>query len=309
MSSLDHQSYNYQNSWAERHGFAHWGIVMIWLVVAFIGFQATAAIVFTGLMFLTGAISEVSDVTDLLSSRMDLLFIGNSTGQILFIGLATFVVTRLHTTGEGVKMYLRIRWHEDTLKYLMLGGLLILAAQPTVMYLGYLNSLLPIPESLINLQVEQSKMIQSFLTTEGILLFALFNVAVVPALCEEVLFRGYVMRSFEKSWGIIAAIIVSSIIFGLFHLQLGNLLPLATLGAILALMTWLSGSLWPAVIAHFLNNGAAVVAGINFPELMFREMSAEALPPFWLLLASLFISGLLIMIMLRQSNFNESSTS
>ncbi|TVR17344.1 MAG: CPBP family intramembrane metalloprotease [Balneolaceae bacterium] len=309
MSSFEHQPYNYQHSWAERNGFAHWAIVMIWLVVAFISFQATAALVFTGLMFLTGAFSEISDAADLLTSRMDLLFIGNSTGQILFIGLATFVVTRLHTIGEGVKEYLRIRWHTDTLKYLMLGGLLILAAQPAVMYLGYLNSLLPVPEFFTNLQTDQYQMIQNFLTTEGVLLFALFNIAVVPALCEEVLFRGYVMRSFEKSWGIITAIIVSSIIFGLFHIQLGNLLPLATLGAILALMTWLSGSLWPAIIAHFLNNGAAVVAGINFPELMFREMNAEALPPIWLLLVSIFISGLLVAVMFRQSNFNGNPTS
>ena len=305
MSSLDNNSYSYQQSWAERNGFAHWAIVMIWLVVALILFQVVAGLVFVGLMFAFGEFTDSTNIAELMTSRIDLLFIGNSAGQILFIGLATFIVTRLHTTGEGVREYLRLGWSNDTLKYTLFGGLLILVIQPTVMYLGYLNSLLPVPEFFTDLQLGQYEMIQQFLTTEGILLFGLLNVALVPAVCEEVLFRGYVLRSFEKSWGIIAAVVVSSLVFGMFHIQLGNLIPLATLGAVLALMTWLSGSIWPAVVAHFLNNGTAVVAGINFPELMFQEMTAENLPPVWLLLVSIVLSVILIVTMFRQSTFTE----
>lgn len=305
MSSFDNNPYSYQQSWAERNGFVHWAIVMIWLVPAFLLFQVVAGFVFVGLMFISGEFTDTTNIAELMTSRIDLLFIGNSAGQILIIGLATFIVTRLHTSGEGVRDYLRLGWEKDTLKYILFGGLLILVAQPIVIYLGYLNSLLPVPEFFTDLQVGQYEMIQQFLTMEGILLFGLINVALVPAICEEVLFRGYVLRSFEKSWGIIAAIIVSSIVFGMFHIQLGNIIPLATLGAVLALMTWLSGSIWPAVVAHFLNNGAAVVAGINFPELMFQDMTAEALPPVWVLLVSIVLSVILIVTMFRQSTYTE----
>lgn len=294
-----------EKSWAERNGFAHWAIVMIWLVLALILFQVVAGLVFVGLMFASGEIIDTTNIAELMTSRMDLLFIGNSAGQILFIGLATFVVTKLHTAGEGVFSYLRMSWTQSTLRYIIFGGLLILAIQPVVIYLGFLNSLLPIPDFFTDLQAGQYEMIQNFLTSDGILLFGLLNIALVPAICEEILFRGYVLRSFEKSWGIITAVLISGLVFGIFHIQLGNLLPLAILGIILALMTWLSGSIWPAVVAHFINNGAAVVAGSNFPELMFQDMTVETLPPVWLLLASIFLSAIIIIAMFRQSTYTE----
>jgi uncharacterized protein len=292
-------------SWAERNGFAHWAVAVLWLIIVLILFQVVASLVFIGLMFITGDLTSGQDIADILSDRVDLLFIGNTTGQILFIGLATFLIVRLHTTTERKRSFLRLRWNQDSLKYILYGTLLVLTVQPIVVYLGHLNSLLPIPESLTDLQVSQYQMIQDFLTTDGILLFGLLHIALVPAICEEVLFRGYILRAFEKSWGIVTGIIVSGIIFGLFHIQLGNILPLASLGIILALMTWLSGTIWPAVVAHLINNGAAVVVGIHFPELLFREDIADVLPPLWLLFASIFLTVIIIYTMIKQSDYTD----
>jgi len=292
-------------SWAEKKAFAHWAIALIWLVIVLILFQVVASLVFVGLMFITGDIASGQDMADILTERVDLLFIGNTTGQILFIGLATFLIVRLHTSTESSFSFLRFRWKEDSLKYILYGSLLVIVVQPVVVYLGHLNSLLPVPESLTDLQVSQYQMIQEFLSTEGILWFGLLHIALVPSICEEVLFRGYVLRAFEKSWGIIVAIIVSGIIFGLFHIQLGNLMPLAALGMILALMTWLSGTIWPAIIAHLVNNGTAVIIGINFPELLFSEDVSEMLPPVWLLMASIIFSGMIMYTMFQQSKHIE----
>ncbi len=292
-------------SWAEKKAFAHWAIALIWLVIVLILFQVVASLVFVGLMFISGDIASGQDMADILTERVDLLFIGNTSGQILFIGLATFLIVRLHTSTESSFSFLRFRWKEDSLKYILYGSLLVIVVQPVVVYLGHLNSLLPVPESLTDLQVSQYQMIQEFLSTEGILWFGLLHIALVPSICEEVLFRGYVLRAFEKSWGIIVAIIVSGIIFGLFHIQLGNLMPLAALGMILALMTWLSGTIWPAIIAHLVNNGTAVIIGINFPELLFSEDVSEMLPPVWLLMASIIFSGMIMYTMFQQSKHIE----
>lgn len=290
-------------SWAEKNGFADWAIAGIWLVMAWVLFQAIAGLVLVGLMLATGELQAVdtSDVQSLLMSRLDLLFIGNSTGQILIIGLATFLIVRLHLGNEKSGQFLRLSWTEKTPLYLGLGSLLIVAIQPVVIYLGYLNSLIPMPESMLDMQISQYEMIEKFLTQEGILLFGLFNVAVVPAFCEEIMFRGYIMRALERSWGIIAGIVVSGFLFGMFHLQLPNLFPLALIGIVLALMTWLSGSIWPAVLAHFINNGAAVLLGSTYPELAFAEMSAESLPPVWSLVISVVLAVILIRYMLRMS--------
>ncbi len=309
MDSLQNtDSYNQSNhelTWAERNGFAHWAIAVLWLICALILFQVVAGIALVVFLFIFGDMDSVSNFNEILSENASLLFIANSIGQILFIGLATFAVVKLHIGNEKVFKFLRINWDNKTPLHIALGTLLVIVVQPIVIYLGYLNSLLPVPELFSDLQITQYQMIENFLKTEGILLFALLNIALVPAICEEVLFRGYVMRAFEKSWGIILSIIISGIIFGMFHIQLGNLLPLASLGIILALMTWLSNSIWPAVVAHFINNGMAVLIGITYPEMLFREMTTEILPPLWLLAVSVVITYLVIRLMLNQSTIKK----
>ncbi len=298
-------SINIIRSWAERNGFAHWAIAVLWLIAALVLFQLTAGLVFVSLMFATGELTSANDIANVMSSRLDLLFIGNSVGQVLFIGLATFLIVRLHLTTESTSTFIRFKWDDNTIVYILLGAFLVLVVQPLVIYLGYLNSLVPLPDSLTDMQVSQYQMIEDFLTSDGIIWFGLFHIALIPAFCEEILFRGYVLRAFEKSWGIITAIVVSGVIFGLFHIQIANLLPLATLGMVLALMTWLSGSLWPAIVAHFINNGAAVLIGTSYPELMFAETTFDELPPFWVLFLSILFTAGIIHYMYKNSSHQK----
>lgn len=289
------------HSWAERNGFAHWVIALIWLVVVLILFQVVAGIIFIGLIMATGGTIDPADAMTSMTEHIDLLFIGNSVGQILFLGLATFLVVRLNIGSESKRSFLRIKWNNQVVKYLVMGGLLIIVIQPVIIYLGYLNSLIPIPDTFSDLQVSQYEMIEDFLRTEGIIWFGLLNIALIPAICEELLFRGYILRAFEKSWGPIVAVLISGLIFGMFHIQLGNIFPLATLGVVLALMTWLSGTLWPAVVAHFINNGAAVLVGSQYPELLFEQVTAETLPSVWVLVLSIIFSVSIVYWMINKS--------
>lgn len=293
------------SSWVERNGFADWAMAVLWLIAALILFQVVAGAALAIFLLMSGEITSPDQLMNVMAERVDLLFIGNSIGQILFIGLATFVIVRLHVARRSVTRFLRLKWTEKTSLHLVFASVLVIAIQPVIIYLGYLNSLIPIPDMMSQMQMSQYQMIENFLTTEGVLLFGLFHIALVPSLCEEVLFRGYILRAFEKSWGIIMGVTISGIIFGMFHLQLGNIMPLATLGIILGLMTWLSGSIWPAVLAHLINNGAAVVVGVNYPELLFTDVSAESLPPLWLLIGSILLSGTVIILMFLQSDKTE----
>lgn len=288
--------------WVERKGFSHWGMSLLWLFVVFVISQLVVAIVAVAILFGTGAATTAQELMTALETRLDILFIGNSVGQIFILGLATFLVVGLHTGTETKRQFLRITWNNDTVFYIILGGILMLVIQPTVMFLGYLNSFLPTPEVLEELHRGQYEMFEEYLTSDGVLLIGLFHVAVVPAFAEEVLFRGYVMRAFERSSGIIAALILSSFIFAAFHLQLTNLLPLATLGATMGLLTWLSGSIWPAVVAHFINNGSAVIMASYMPEQAFADMTPETLPPLWMLVLSIVFSGILVKILYVKSN-------
>jgi membrane protease YdiL (CAAX protease family) len=301
QDSPQHTPLQAGGSWAERNGFSHWALAMIWIVVAFILFQATAAIVSVALIIISGGLEPDADFLGMLNERLDLLFIGNSTGQILFLGLASYLVAGLHVSKPERKSFLRFRSYSNTGVMVGITAVLFVAVQPAVWYIGYLNSLLPVPEVMQQMQKSQYELIEGFLTSDGVLLMALINIALVPAICEEVMFRGYVQSAFEKSWGVWPAILVSGLIFGLFHIQLANLLPLATLGILLALVTWLSGSLLPAIAAHFINNGSAVLLATYYPELAFAEMSPETAPPIWMLILSIVLSAGLIRMLYRQS--------
>ena len=83
-------------------------------------------------------------------------------------------------------------------------------------------------------------------------------VAFAPAICEEMLFRGFVFSGFKNSYKKWTAIIISAIIFGVFHTSLIRLIPTAILGGVFAYLVYSTGSLFSSMICHCLNNGIYV---------------------------------------------------
>jgi membrane protease YdiL (CAAX protease family) len=78
---------------------------------------------------------------------------------------------------------------------------------------------------------------------------------------EEIFYRGLVLRSVEKRFGTVVAVISSGIFFGISHLNAPLLMPgLAVFGIVLGVLTVRSGRLWPAIAAHLAFNMATVVA-------------------------------------------------
>jgi len=77
-------------------------------------------------------------------------------------------------------------------------------------------------------------------------------VSVTAGLCEEVLFRGFLLWYLAAWTGPVAAVILSSLLFGAGHLYLGfNQAPKAALaGLVFAILAVASGSLWPAILLH-----------------------------------------------------------
>lgn len=287
-------------SWADRHGFANWALALMWIIAAFFLFQFAAFIVFAALVVAREGSIDPAVVFESLTDYLDLFFIGNSTGQILFLGLATWFFARLHTSSEQRSEFMRFSVSSDLMRNLGLAVVLILITQPTIWFLGWLNAMIPVPEALSNMQSSQMKMIENFLKGDHVLWLTLFHVAVVPAVCEEVLYRSYALRAFEKSWGIGPAIIITGLLFGLYHVQLTNLLPLSAIGILLAYITWISKSVFPAMAAHFVNNGGSVLLGTYYPESVFAEMTPETMPPIWGVILSLVITGYIVYWMYNQ---------
>lgn|GEM_PF-1680953 len=90
---------------------------------------------------------------------------------------------------------------------------------------------------------------------------ALLVGAVLPAVCEELSFRGYVLGAL-RPLGPTAAVLLTGLLFGALHLSLVRLVPLALLGMLWALSVQRSGSILPGMVMHLLNNGIAL--GLTF---------------------------------------------
>lgn len=87
----------------------------------------------------------------------------------------------------------------------------------------------------------------------------LFIIALLPAVAEEFFFRGAVQRSFNRLFkNPHVAIWVTAFIFSAIHLQFFGFFPRMLLGAAFGYIYWWTGSLWYAMLAHFLNNAYAV---------------------------------------------------
>jgi membrane protease YdiL (CAAX protease family) len=110
---------------------------------------------------------------------------------------------------------------------------------------------------------------------------ALVTIALLPAICEEALFRGWLLSALRRRLNPIATCAVVGVIFGLFHLDLLRVGTTALIGVALAYARLRSASILPCVVIHALNNGAAVVIAKFAPAE--PELPLESVP--WPLLA------------------------
>jgi sodium transport system permease protein len=98
---------------------------------------------------------------------------------------------------------------------------------------------------------------------QAIALFAL-----VPAICEEVLFRGVLARALGRHQPLALAAALSAIVFAAYHLSVVQALPTLTFGAALAVLAIRADSVLPAIVAHALNNAIAIAMSRGaLPEL------------------------------------------
>ncbi len=190
-----------------------------------------------------------------------------------------------------------------SLFYLLIPTVWILCASPIIDWIGEINHYL-IPQGSwlekVALPAEEraSGLIQLFLSDDsGIPGIAIFlAIALVPAVCEEFAFRGALQpllgRAFRNPH---LAIWVTAVLFSAIHLQLYGFLPRVLLGAMLGYLAFWSGSLWPALAAHFINNATGIV-------LYSYTGSAESVGfPVWIPLLLCFGFGILTALLIRKA--------
>jgi sodium transport system permease protein len=121
-------------------------------------------------------------------------------------------------------------------------------------------ALLPLPE-------RQTRMLEKLVDRPSLGL-ALATFALVPALCEEILFRGVLARGLARHLRLVAAAAISALVFAVYHHSLVQGLPTLTLGFVLAVIAIRADSVAPTIAAHALNNAMAIAMSRGeLPEL------------------------------------------
>jgi sodium transport system permease protein len=115
----------------------------------------------------------------------------------------------------------------------------------------------------------------------GRFFWLLFLAAVVPSVTEEVLFRGVLLSGLRSRLPAMGAVVLSGIVFGLFHLTpetAFRFLPSAWLGILLAWVVVATGSLPLGVLLHLCNNGLILIIAA-IPAVETRLSDPEVMPP------------------------------
>jgi membrane protease YdiL (CAAX protease family) len=146
---------------------------------------------------------------------------------------------------------------------------------------------------------QENNLVEQFLQTASIKhwIELILSLAVVPAVCEEALFRGYLLDRLstrDQAW---RAIMISSVLFGLFHRSLQLFLPAVLSGIFFAFLTMRTGSLINSIVSHFLVNAWAIVA-VNSNLPVYLDWIKYPEPARFLLLAialvGIFLMGKLL---------------
>jgi membrane protease YdiL (CAAX protease family) len=133
--------------------------------------------------------------------------------------------------------------------------------------LAYFNEMIPLTDKLKtffdNLEKDYNDQVEAIITLNNLTdyIIAVGIMALIPAICEETLFRGglqnFLTRSTKMPW---LSILVISLIFSVVHFSFYGFLSRFFLGIMLGLLYYYSGRLWLSILAHFINNLVAVTA-------------------------------------------------
>jgi membrane protease YdiL (CAAX protease family) len=170
-------------------------------------------------------------------------------------------------------------WSQKPLTFLSLdkktkGSNAIVVILIMVMLIPFINLLVDLNQQIIlpkifagleaqmkDMELKANELTQKMLNVSNLqgLAFNIFLIALLPALGEELFFRGTLQRILKDWKGATVAIWITAFIFSAIHLQFYGFIPRLLMGAFFGYMLVWSGNLWLPILAHFTNNVIAVI--------------------------------------------------
>jgi membrane protease YdiL (CAAX protease family) len=214
-------------------------------------------------------------------------------GQLLFILLPTLLLARARYPELTQVLRLRVPHYRE----IIVTTIAMFALQQIMQGYMALQDSIPLPPELQKLietfreMIDQTYRVLVTAKSPRELLFVVITVALVPAICEEVLFRGVVQGTMEEAVGGVRAAVIAGVIFGAYHLNPFSLVPLVVLGIYFGYLVYRSGSIAVSISAHFFNNFVACVAIYLNVNDDFIALAPNGSPTWPVLLANFALFG------------------
>ena len=252
----------------ERHPFSS---LLLLLLLVF-----TCAIAFTIIAFVAGILiygfQPIISMSESDSSNVEMLRLLQIVSSFGMFVVAAFIFAKIQSSDWLT--YLNLKKFNLVLAILTL--LIILSFSPLLEFSNEMNKNMVLPKFLNELEAwmklkeaQMAEMTKQLLVMKSIpvLLINLLMLAIIPAVGEEFIFRGCLQKIFGRWIGNYhIAIWITAIIFSAIHFQFYGFMPRMLLGALFGYLLVWSGSLWLPILAHFMNNGVAVVTAYVFQQ-------------------------------------------
>jgi membrane protease YdiL (CAAX protease family) len=230
-------------------------------------------------------------------SNVDVVRWATLLSQLLFILVPTLILGRLRFGSFREAFPLRF----PRLSELLVSIVAVFALQQVLQVYMMAQDALPLPEVLrkfvemLKEVFEQTYRVLVSARSPGEFLAVVLTVAVVPALAEEFFFRGLVQKTFSQAAGGMQAAILAGIVFGLYHLNPLNVVPLIMLGVYFGFLVYRTGSLTLALVAHFFNNFLACTAAYLQIDEEFLALAPGSVPSIPILAVTVVVFGVVFL--------------
>jgi uncharacterized protein len=197
---------------------------------------------------------KLTPAVDILGGIIFLLFTALVEGAFL---LAPLIIS-IRSRAPGSTWYgaLRVLGLRSTRFWPAVGWVifgLIVVYVVTIIY-GVLIQTLHWP-----LQTNGDALVQEARTMPFTVIGALIGAVVIAPFCEEIFFRGFLFAGLLRGMTVLWATLISTTLFTIVHGDIGSAVPLFAIGLMLAMVRWRTGSIWPGMALHMLNNAIASV--------------------------------------------------
>ncbi|PLX12461.1 MAG: hypothetical protein C0598_05915 [Marinilabiliales bacterium] len=212
--------------------------------------------------------------------------------------------------------YLKVN-NKPQLFSILISITIVFSILPFLNYIAVLNMNMKLPESMsaienwmMQKEEQATLLLGAFLKTSTIsgLIINLIIIGIIPAIGEELLFRGVLLRLFKEIFkNAHIAVFISAILFSMVHMQFYGFFPRLLLGIVLGYLFVYTKSLWAPIAYHLVNNSASVIIYyFNQKEIM--ETSAEnfgSTDNFVLILGSLIVSVYFIFLIKKKTELTH----